>query len=150
MKLITNKGFTLIEFIMILVIILIGASIIAPRIEKFITAWDLDIESRKLRLKIREAQQLAISKQQTCRVEFDINEEDYVLSLVSPDSEVETVDLKQSVDLFSTSFTNPSSNTLDFDQFGAPSEAGNIVLKDTNNNSTTISVAAATGRVIIQ
>ncbi len=72
-----SKGFTLVEVVMILVIIGVGSLIITPGYEKFVSSWDLESETMKLKTKIREAQQLAITKQQTSRLEFDVSADSY-------------------------------------------------------------------------
>ncbi|MBL7170468.1 MAG: hypothetical protein ISS46_00530 [Candidatus Omnitrophica bacterium] len=143
-------GFTLLELIMVVVIVIIAGIIVGPRLVNFLTAWDLEAEAKKLRARIMDARQLAITKQKTYRLEFDLDSESYDVEYDPGDGSyilVETVSLKNSVDLYSTEFTN---NKVDFDYIGAPSQAGNIVLIDTRGDTSTVSIASATGRVKIQ
>ena len=145
-----NLGFTLIELIMVLVVVIVAGLIVGPKLVNFLSAWDLETEARKLSAKIREVQQLAVTRQKTYRLEFDLASESYDVEY-NPGTGftfVETVSLKNDVDLFSTEFTN---NTVDFDHFGAPDPSGgDIVLKDTKGNTSTISIASATGRVTVE
>lgn len=145
-------GFTLLELIMTSIVVVVAGLIVGPKLVNFLSAWDLETEAKKLRAKIREVQQLAVSKQKTYRLEFDLVSESYDVEY-DPGTGftfVETVSLKNNVDIYSTSFTTPASNTVDFDYFGAPSQPGDIILVDTKGNSCTVSIASATGRVTIE
>lgn len=53
------SGFTIMEVVMVMSIVSITAMAITPRILESIEAWELDSETRKLALKIRELQQSA-------------------------------------------------------------------------------------------
>lgn len=144
-------GFTLIELMMVCVIIIVSSLIIVPKLINFMSTNDLEIEARKLRAKIRYAQQLAITKQITYRLEFDLSNESYDITYDSGGGSytlVETIKLKDNIGIEATTFTSPADNTVGFDYFGAPSQAGDVVLKDARNSKTaTIGIAAATGKV---
>lgn len=145
-----ERGFTLLELAMVSVIVIIMGLIVIPRIASFINVRDLETEGKKLRAKIRETQQLAITKQKTYRLKFDLDNESYDIEYdpgTGSYTLVEPVKLESGIDINSTTFT---SNTVSFDYFGAPSQAGNIVLRDSKGNTSTIDIASATGRVKIQ
>lgn len=147
-----EKGFTLVELLMVSVIVIVAGLIVGPKLVNFLGGWDVETEAKKLRAKIREVQQSAIMSQKTYRVEFDLASESYDV-WYDPGTGftfVETVNLKNNVDIYSTTFTSPASNTVDFDYFGAPSQAGDIILIDAKGDSCTVSIASATGRVTIQ
>ncbi len=91
--------------------------------------WDLDIEANTLKSKIRQVQQLAISKQTTYRITWDTVGNNYTVWMYNGTVFVlqETNGFQNNISVTGTSFiANPGS--VDFDQFGAPSDSGMIVL----------------------
>ncbi len=149
----SDKGFTLTEIVMVLVVAAFAGLIIVPKLVNSLSAWDLETETKKLRARIREVQQSAITSQLTYRLTFDLAAESYDIEYDSGSGSyvlVETVELKNNIGIDSTTFTASTNNVVDFDHFGAPSEAGSIVLSDPRGNTSTISIASATGRVKIQ
>lgn len=149
-----NDGFTLIEVLMVCVIIIISSAVIVPVLINFMGTNDLQIEAIKLRAKIRHAQQLAITKQTAYRLEFDLSNESYGITYNSGGglyTLAETIKLQDNIGIESTTFTSPADNTVSFDYFGAPSQAGDVILKDIRNGKTAdISIAAATGKVEVK
>ena len=89
-------------------------------------------------------------EQKTYRLEFDLTNERYDVEYdpgTGSYTPVETVNLKNNIEIESTTFTY---DRVSFDSFVAPSEAGEIVLKDTTDNAATVSIAAATGKVVVE
>ena len=144
-----NDGFTILELIMVLTIIIMIGFIITPRFLNLLHSKNINYEARKLTAKIREVQQLAISEQITYRITFDINNELYEISYSPSFLPIETIKLQNKIDLNVITFTDIT-NSVQFDAFGAPNEPGDIILQDTTGNYLTISITENTGRVTFQ
>jgi prepilin-type N-terminal cleavage/methylation domain-containing protein len=146
-----SKGYTLLEMAMVLGILAIGMMIIIPKMVSLMNVWDLDIEINKLKAKIRQAQNLAIAKQATYRMTWDIPGKVYTLKKFDGVSFVlqETNGYQNNVSVINTTFIiNPGS--VDFDQFGSPSEAGMIMLRhEKTMASKYIQISAVTGQLSV-
>ncbi|MDD5449299.1 MAG: response regulator [Candidatus Omnitrophica bacterium] len=148
-----KNAFTLIELLMVCVIVILCAVIIGPKLINFVGVKDLEMEAARLRAKIRYTQQLAVTRQTTYRLEFDLANESYAITYDSGGAytTLETTGLKEGIGIKSTTFTSPAQDIVSFDYFGAPSQSGHIILKDARNGRTAdIGIAAATGRVDIK
>jgi len=151
-------GFTLIELIVVIVILLILSAVIAPKITDVITGTRINTAARKIASDIRYAQSLAISAQTTYGVIFNPNP-------------TNTYSLYQNTS--ATIITNPFSGGLytvqlntgeydgvtingsyevKFDSLGSPTLGGGSSVIISNNGAAptrTITVAANTGKVSI-
>lgn len=140
------------ELALVLGVLSLGAVILVPKFVLVINNWDLDIEANKLSAKIRQVQQTAIAKQTNCKITWNIATNQYSIYTYSGGSYVldETSGLTNNVTIMTTSFiVNPG--TVIFDQFGAPSESGMVVLHHTvpGFENKYVIIQAATGQVKI-
>jgi prepilin-type N-terminal cleavage/methylation domain-containing protein len=146
-----RTGYTLLEMVMVLGILALSARIMVPKMAGLMNAWDIDIEINKLKSKIRQVQQLAIAKQATYRLTWDIPGQVYTVKMFDGSVYVlqETNGYQNNVSVTATTFIiNPGS--VDFDQFGAPSEAGMIMLRNNITMMTKyIQIQAVTGQLKI-
>ncbi len=145
------KGYTLLEMVMVLGILALAMMVIVPKLVGLINVWDLDIEINKMKAKIRQVQQLAIAKQTTYRITWDIPAKVYTVNMFNGSVFVfqETNGYKNNVSVPNVSFSiNPGS--VDFDQFGAPSESGMIMLRhEKTMNSKYIQIQSVTGQLSV-
>lgn len=148
-----NKGYTAIEFIMVIAVIGFFAAIALPAFVISYNTLKLEGAYRQLRQDIRYAQQLAIARQVTHGVSFDPSAEAYFVYRQSTSNIVKDPAAQKplsityatgkfsGVNLVSTTFTN---NRLEFDSLGRPSQGGTVGLAY-GTLSKTISVEANTG-----
>lgn len=135
-----NKGYTIIELLMVMVIIGFFAAIVLPA---FSTSYDtLKVESayRQLMQDIRYAQQLAVSRHVTHGLSFNPSNETYFIYRQSTSNIVKdpltqkpfivtyTSGRFSGINLVSTTFLLPWLNRLEFNSLGAPSNGGTVVI----------------------
>ena len=158
-------GFTLIELVMVLSIILTGALILTPRTVVLLDGMQIESGARQVAADLRYAQQLAISNQKYYKFEITSGGRDYYISEQLTASpwwhQIFHARLKKevkfkTVTLPAPGFVNGTSANMaiDFDTFGAPmpSSGGTITLRHSNNITLTktIFIASVTGKVEIQ
>lgn len=135
---------------MMLVIVMLAAGIVVPRLSSTLGSNDVTMEARKVKAKIIYAQQSAIASQRRFRVHFDPAGEKFHIKYDPGNNNVftviETVILENGVNLVSTTFAGP--HILDFDYLGAPNQGGQVNLMGGGTN-VSIEVAPATGKVEI-
>jgi len=66
-----KKSFTLIELVMVMVIVVLAGSIVAPKLVNFITEWEIKTEAEKFATALKEARQLAMINQTDARIALD-------------------------------------------------------------------------------
>ena len=155
------KGTTLMELILTIIIIGILVLIIAPKIK--IGGSNLDCALKLLITHLRYAQNLAINRQQTFGVEFDLNNNKYTVyqgSIGNPVKDphkiqddlivdFDTYPNLKGVSLSSAQFPTPATDWVNFDSLGAPTSGGTVVLSYGGNNKT-MEIHPSTGSVEIQ
>lgn len=147
-----RRGFTLVEMVMCMVIMVIFTAIAAPRYARSIAHYRVDMAARRLSGDLNWARTLARTQSQSQSVVFNSSASSYTLSNVpNPDNASQTYSVSLSSDpydstLTSVSFTN---GTLTFTGFGAPSSAGTVVLT-CGTFTKTITVSADDGAVSVQ
>ena len=159
-----EKGFTVIELIMVILVISILAVVLIPKIGG-IHSFKLDGAGRKLVSDMKYAQKLAMSRHQIHGILFEPAQEKYTVYREGADAPIEDphrpgtsliVDYDDEhfagVDLYSANFTG--GNEVRFDCFGAPSDAsdtpltatGEVVLKY-SGGEIKIEVTPNTGKI---
>jgi prepilin-type N-terminal cleavage/methylation domain-containing protein len=140
-----RKGITLIELVVVMVIISIGATLIVPNFGAWLPYYRLRGATRDLVSTMRVAQMKAISNNLRYQISFDIANKNYVLQYQNTgggwvnDGAVQT--LPTGVQ-FNTTF----GNTANFFQ-DSTSTNGNVVLNNTNGKTKTIRLFGAIGRI---
>ena len=147
-----RKGITLIEFVVVLVIIAMGAGLFVPNIGAWLPNYRLKCAARDIASAMRTAQMRAISNSIQYRVNFNSTEVGVANSFVlqrntggawANDGAVQTL---------------PAGITIDIDQLPAgraifnsnsTASAGSTTLRNTKGGQKKISITSATGRVRI-
>ena len=144
-----RKGVTLIELIIVMVLIGIGATLLAPGIGAWLPTYRLKSATRDLVSAMRVAQLKAISANTTHRVSFDLGTGGYILQRNSGgifvDDEVTGI-LPGGVQFKSTTF---GGGVVDFFA-NSTSLNGNISLRNAKGAEKTIRVSGLTGRIRIE
>ncbi len=148
-----RKGVTLIELIVVMVIIAIGALLMAPNIGAMLTKYRLRTASRDIVSTMRTAQMKAVSTNMEYRVSFAYSEAMktwiYILQRNSGGiwvAEGVTQPLPKEINVEAITF--PGDNA----QFNTNSTAstGSLTLKNSKGTTTRITVTASTGRIKIE
>lgn len=158
------KGFTLVEFIMVLTIILTGAFIVIPRVIVFLDDIQIESRGRQVAADLRYTQQSAISKQKNFKFEIDFAGRDYYIfeqTTVFPYwLQVQHKKLDEHIIFYTATLPAPGfidsslpNKAIDFDPLGSPMPfaGGTIILKHVDSGLTqSILIANVTGHVEIQ
>ena len=140
-----RKGITLIELIVVMVIIAIGAVLMVPNIGGWLPSYRLRSATRDIVSTMRVAQMKAISNNVRYQISFDIGNNNYVLQYQNTggawvnDGAVQTVPTGVQ---FNTTFGNIASFFPD-----STSSNGNLVLNNTKGKTKTIQLLGTTGRI---
>jgi len=143
-----KKGVTLLELIVVMVIIAIGALALAPNIGTWMTHFRLRSAARDVTSVLRTAQMKAVSNNIAYRVNFNAGSNSFLLEYQTTAGfkpEGTSQKLPAGVTISDVSFSggvgyavfNPDST----------SSAGHVTLTDTKGTQRTINVSSSTGRV---
>ncbi|MBU1167645.1 prepilin-type N-terminal cleavage/methylation domain-containing protein [Patescibacteria group bacterium] len=141
----TNKGFTLIELILVIALIAIMAAVAVPTVSSFSNRAQLDSTTDELRSALRLAQQraMAVNQDSAFGVYFDDgNKKFYIFRGANyGDFPAENVEFSYSGSLtISQSFVG---NEVDFDKlYGTTSDTGTISINSSIGLSESIDVSA--------
>ena len=148
-----KKGVTLVELIVVLVIIAVGAALVIPNLRPWINNFRLRSATRDVVSTLRTAQMKAVSN--NCFYQVDFTAADYILRRSStgldPDpwpSEGATQTLPTGISIKSNSFANPGLKALF--KPNSSSNGGTVILQDPKGTTRTITVLPSTGRIAIQ
>lgn len=155
-NIIKNKqGFTLVEMLLVLVIIGLLATIVFPNAAGIVMNHNLDSTAKKIVSDLRQAQQLAISKETNVKVSFlrDVSgtEEDKYKIEVKNGAVYEifkTVDISSDIELVIAEFGTGGDYNFIFTPLGKPDKSGHISLKN-NEDDFLFVVTYLTGRIRI-
>ena len=143
-----KKGVTLIELIVVLVIIAIGATLMIPNLGPWIANYRLRGATRDITSTLRVAQMKAVSTNLNYQVLFDVGAGTYSLWRNSgglvPDGATQTLPTG-----ISMKNPPPTNNPITFSP-NSSSSGGTVFLKDTKGNQRTITVLPSTGRITNQ
>ena len=145
-----RKGVTLIELIIVMVIVGIGATLMAPSIGAWLPTYRLKNATREVVSTMRLAQLKAISTNTPYRVSFDIGAGSFILQY--RDSSGNYVNDETSGTLPGGIQFNATTFAGGIADFFANSTAsnGNIVLRNTKGGEKTIRLSGLTGRIKIE
>lgn len=130
---------------MVVIIVAISTGIIVPNLIHFISDYDLTTEAKKMRSKIRYAQQLAITAQETYQISFDTTNEKYAIYDSNGTIVGDSIPLENDIGIDGADFT------LSFDYFGAPTGGEKDITLSSPKDSSTVTISIkTTGRVKIK
>jgi prepilin-type N-terminal cleavage/methylation domain-containing protein len=144
-----KKGVTLVELIVVIVIIAIGAVLLVPNIGAFLPNYRLRGAARDMVSTMRVAQMKAVSNNMEYQVSIAAGS--YVLQRNSGGvwfSEGDDKTFPTGITINSNTFTNPAGNPLF--RPNSSSNGGTLVLQNTKGNQRTITVLPSTGRITVQ
>ncbi|MDO8261431.1 MAG: prepilin-type N-terminal cleavage/methylation domain-containing protein, partial [Candidatus Magasanikbacteria bacterium] len=127
-----TKGVTLMEVIVVCGIIALLSTISIPYLRKYQPNLKLSAEAKDLAGNLRLAQQLTITEQVPYQVFFNFSGNTYsILRLIAPSTTetISTINLDSEVAF--QSVTGLTDNTVQFNSYGAVSEAGDVILINT-------------------
>ena len=146
-----NRGVTLIELVVVMVIIAIGAVLVAPNIGAWIPNYRLRSATRDIVSTLRTAQMKAVSTNREYQVSFDPGAGSYILQYRHTDgltwiNEGPTQALPTGIQI--SGITLPGNNaTFNPD---SSSSGGSITLRNPKGATKTITLTSSTGRAQIQ
>jgi len=143
-----KKGVTLIELIVVLVIIAIGAVLAVPNLGPWLANYRLRTATRDIASNMRTAQMRAVSNNVDYQVFFA--GDTYVLQRNS--GGVGWIDdgAKQTLPTGITIQSNTFAGSVASFRPNSSSNGGTIVLRNTRNTTRTITVLLSTGRITVQ
>ncbi len=149
-----NRGVTLIELIVVIVIIAIGAAFIAPNIGAWIPNYRLRSATRDIVSLMRTAQMKAVSSNRHYGVYFDPGGSIILQQTTASDTSVdgnwsnegEALILPPGVTITGISFPNRRAHF----NSDSTSATGSMTLQNTKGNSKRITLTPATGRAKIE
>ena len=134
-----HRGSMLMDLLVTISIIALLSTIAIPYLKRYQPNLKLNAAARDLTTDLRYAQQLTITEQKVYQVVLDITNDSYeiqkvdttttTIKAVSLESEIS---IKQVIDL--------TNNKVIFNYYGGVSQAGQIVLTNTNNLDATINI----------
>ena len=143
-----NKGFTMMELLLVVSILAIVAAIAVPRFTNANVQRDLDNAARQLVVDLRWTAQMAANSVDTVKMVF-VNTSPFGYRVVQ--GAAETV-IKPTYS-FPTTVLFPSAvSTISFDVFGKPTGSADvsIILQNTAGQTRTVNIDYLTGRVRMQ
>lgn len=141
----TNRGFTLVELLAVLVIFTIIAAVAAQYFGAAFSKARAKVITAELVSDIRYAQQIAIGERINCFVIFDNKNKFYSIRIDGNPrpKTLKWVNYDKRIDII----TNFPENRFHFTSMGAPSSGGTININDGTTKICTITVLPATGRI---
>lgn len=143
-----KKGVTLVELVVVMAIIALGAVLFVPNLGTWISYYRLRSATRDITSALRTAQMKAVSNNISYRVRFNAGENSFVILYQTTDDfkpEGPSQKLPQGVAISEVSF----SGGTDYVVFNrdSTSSAGHLTLSNAKGTKRTITVSSATGRV---
>jgi prepilin-type N-terminal cleavage/methylation domain-containing protein len=145
-----NRGITLIELVVVMAIIAIGAALIAPNIGAWLPNYRLRSATRDVVSALREAQMRAISSNILYRVSFDPIANGYIIQFQDTGGNWinygDSREFPSGIVISGTTFPGDKANfSPDY-----TASTGNITLANSRGGSKTVWLTSSTGRVRIQ
>jgi type IV fimbrial biogenesis protein FimT len=145
-----KKGITLIELVVVMAIIAIGAALIAPNIGAWLPNYRLRSATRDVASVLREAQMRAISTNTQYQVSFNPAAGSYILQYQDTGGNWinEGASQKFPSGIVISGITLPGDKANFSPNYTA--STGNITLANTKGGSKTVTLTSSTGRVRVQ
>jgi prepilin-type N-terminal cleavage/methylation domain-containing protein len=146
-----RKGITLIELIVVMVIVAIGAVLVAPNIAAWLPNYRLRTATRDIVSTFRTAQMKAVSNNVEYRVSFDVAARSFVLQRNSggvyiDDAGAQT--LPSGVRFVNAVFGGGGNDAV-FNP-NATSSSGSVTLENTKQTRKRITLAPSTGKLTVE
>ena len=144
-----QKGVTLIELIVVMVIIAIGAALTTPNIGGWLTIYRLKSATRDVTSVLRLAQLKAVSGNTTYQVVFDTVNNNYIIQYLNTGGAYVTDGGTQSLPTgvkFNTTFAGNITTFLP----NSTATDGSITLNNNKGSTKTIRLLGLTGRIKIE
>lgn len=142
-KIRTNKGFTIIEVLLVLSMLFILISIFSLRINGLILYFKLKIELNELYSQFLKARQLSIINQDVYGLSFNNSENSYTL-FSEKKGKIDTKKMNSGVTYFDINFRR--GNIMTFKPTGT-AESGHIIIGNRTGKKYKIIIYGLTGRV---
>jgi Tfp pilus assembly protein FimT len=134
-----KRGSMMIDLLVVLGIIALLSTIAIPYLRKYQPNLKLNATARNLTTDLRYAQQLTVTEQTVHVVSFDLINSKYdILRVAMATTTIKTVNLDPEVNF--NQIIGLTNNQVIFNYYGGVSQAGQIILTNTNNSMTTINV----------
>jgi Tfp pilus assembly protein FimT len=134
-----RQGFSLLEILVILSIIVLLSTISIPYLRKYQPNLKLNATARDLTSDLRYAQQLTVTEQVVYLVDFNLDSDSYqILKTGAATTTVKTVEFDSDVSF--QQITDLPNNQVVFNFYGGVSEAGRIILVNINGKTATINI----------
>lgn len=145
-----KRGVTLIELIVVMVIIAIGAVLFAPNIGAWLPNYRLRSAARDVASTMRTAQVRAVSNNMAYRVSFTQVPPSYVLQYQNTLGNWVNEEVNQSLPSgISISAINLAGNNAQFNP-NSTSSSGSLTLRNSRGTERRLTLTPSTGRVTIQ
>lgn len=152
---IRQRGFTLVELMVVLVLLGVLATLTTPRLLHFTDRWMLRSTAHMMANDIRRVQSLSV--QECDQYQFELHTKRFYYqtkNYQATAAPLKRITLDSRITLITSTLYNPGySGTLDgyrilrFSYLGSPNQGGSIVMKTQAGNTVTITVEVTTGRV---
>jgi len=144
-----HRGFTIVEFIVVIVLISIVAAIAVPR---WVTSPNLDAQTQQLLSDLRYAQMLAITHGQRFRVNFTLPSSYGITTLAGTavpniSTNTNTITLRSGITI--SGLTNLPNNLIAFDEQGIPYSDSAATVPLAANATITLSYNGMTRSIVI-
>lgn len=133
-----KEGFTMIELLIALAVLSIVTVISLPVYRQIKPTLDLNTETRDIASDLRYAQQLSVTEQINHNVVFNSVLNSYEIINSQTSSVIKSKNINSNISI--SSISGLASSTATFNVTGAATEAGSIILANSNNATTTISI----------
>lgn len=141
-----KRGFTIIEFISVALIVSALAVIIAPSVSQHLDSGQLEQSRQRGKEVIRMVRERAIAEEATYRLLWNIAANQWEIYRWNGGAFTldKTEGLPERIQLISTTLPG---NQVDFDRLGSPSSGGAVTLQDQSGTSGIITILAGSGIV---
>lgn len=129
----------LIDLVVAIGIIALLSTLAIPYLRKYQPNLKLNAAARALTTDLRYAQQLTVTEQKIHLVDFDLAQDKYdILKIDSATTTIKSVDLDPEISF--QEITGLANNQAVFNYYGGVSQAGTVILTNTNNIDATVNI----------
>jgi len=129
----------LIDLVVAIGIIALLSTLAIPYLRKYQPNLKLNAAARALTTDLRYAQQLTVTEQKIHLVDFDLAQDKYdILKIDSATTTIKSVDLDPEISF--QEITGLANNQAVFNYYGGVSQAGTVILTNTNNVDATVNI----------